>query len=200
MKQLLITMTLILAAASAGGLRAQEVGLDFCAGMSQALDDQGNRGPRGVNMSLDWLMYPQDRVGVGVRVAINRWRPVPGRFSDDLQAIFDGGLGSDDAIIEIVPSMRIRSSSPGMLNFFAQVGVGAFILSMKPKPADDLAAPHVEQPRQWISTWGFSIGPGVSLGNWKIFNVQILPLYNVVFLTDRPLRYASINAGLMFGI
>jgi len=111
------------------------------------------------------------------------------------------------SIIEIVPAVRIFPSATETqsINFFGQAGVGLFLLKAKSEVSGTISDPFFgtvtidEKVDESESKVGLSLGAGITVGKVGSTQIEILPLYHIVFTENESTKYFSVNVGVVFG-
>jgi hypothetical protein len=126
----------------------------------------------GFSVGLNVFPYLSGNTLIGYRVAYNRWT-----LSEDR-----GTLN----ILEFVPSARILDQGTRLASshFFGQMGLGFF--GWTSNAIEDLMG----EP-------GLNLGVGFTLGNEGSLRFEILPLYHIILMEERTLKYFSVNAGIV---
>lgn len=181
---------------------AQQLSVDINAGVSQPIGSNADRWNTGFSVGGDGFIWVFDRLGIGGRFAYNRWSPDKDAFLDGFDAITDPDVKGSLMIFEIIPSARVRTNyETSPLNFFGQGGFGLYVIRTEAELSGlqlDSPVEDVFNDGEWIGRWGFQLGAGVSLGSSRYFSVDIFPLYNIVFNSDRAFQYFTGNVGLSF--
>ena len=184
---------------------AQLLRLTIDGAISKATGEYYNQFNWGFAAGGHLLYYLNSHILVGARTAYIRYTPNESNFIDNTDNLLIGDVDGYAYIIEAVPSIRVTTNfTMNPINFFAQGGAGVFIVNDKVTVSD----PSEGDPKQDETfgegargRFGFSLGGGISFGTPEHISVDLLPLFNIVFLGDNvTLNYFTFNLGLAFGI
>lgn len=155
----------------------------------------------GFDLNVDAFHYLIKELGFGFRFAYNRWTPDENRFKRRLTSLENGNVSGSIQTFELLPSVRIRTTFEHPVNYFFQGGLGAYIIHSKATVTGSQFGGPVNASFDDMTTarFGFSFGPGISVGSWKYFNVSIVPLYNLVFNSGKAFQYITGNINILFG-
>jgi hypothetical protein len=91
-----------------------------------------------------------------------------------------------------------------MINLFAQIGAGVYILNNEIIVTGENDEGSVIQQvfgEGTIGRFGFNVGAGVVFGNQEFITIDLYPMFNLVFLGGGDtFRYFTINLALGIGI
>ena len=185
-----------------GMASAQHLTIDVDGGLSQPVGTEMVHWNTGFDFGTNILLWPIDRLGIGLRVGYDRWTPNKAKFTDDVGTLLNTDVTGSTSIIEIIPSARLATAyKSSAINFFGQVGMGLYAIQAQSNVTGLLGGePSTVKidNGEWVGRWGFQIGPGVSFGSAQFLTIDIFPLYNVVFNGNVVFQYFIGNIGISF--
>lgn len=145
---------------------------------------------------------PVNNIIFGLRAAYNRWSPDEDSFLNQFPMnLSNGEIEGSGTVWEIVPALRIATDiAQSQIGLFGQFGAGLFIISTDINGEGSLGGSPFSQKLidSTENVWGISIGLGVSIGRFSGFELDILPLYNVVDINNSPRQYYTVSLGLSY--
>jgi len=162
----------------------------------------------GFSAGGDFFFYINDNILLGVRSTYSRFTPDETEFVESVEGLFEGDVSGDAFVVEIIPSLRLTTRYPmSMINLFAQIGAGVFILNnevtVTGKTDEDGETSVIQEVfgEETRGRFGFNVGLGLTFGNPEFITVDLYPMFNLIFLGEGDsFRYFTINLALGFGI
>ena len=175
---------------------AQSISIGVAAGVAQPTDQELKNSNLGFNVGIQGFYHLNDHLWAGARLAFDRWTPdLPGRDVEWLD--YTGST----TVIELTPAIRYVAVIPETKDhIFAQAGFGFFMRKDKLEITDVAGA--ITETTEDKNGLGMNIGAGFDFKFLENVQVEILPLYNMVF--DKiskgtcSSRYYTLSLGLLF--
>ena len=172
-------------------------------GYSKYVGDDSKYWNAGFAISGNAFLAVTQNILIGGHLSCHRWTP---EGNPDLVGANWIPHGSA-LLFDVHPSVRLTTSieRSRLINAFIQVGAGASII-------DNNATLHIVpvvpgDPTGWYADLmtsqvrpGLSMGAGITSMNRGNVRFEIIPMYNVVFTSDKYTRYISVNAGVSVGM
>jgi len=197
MKRVYSVVLMIIAVLLLSGITmAQNISIGVAAGVAEPTDVELKTASLGYHFGLQGFYHLNEHLWAGGRLALNRWTPnLPGR---DVKWLDYTG---STTVIEVAPSVRYLAVIPETKDhLFAQAGIGYFLRKDKLELTGvDGAATETTEDKNGI---GMNIGAGFDFKFLENVQVEILPIYSMIF--DKiskgtcSSRYYSISLGLLF--
>lgn len=206
MRRSIVFITAIMAAVVAfpGAARAQyqDLTIDGTIGFGRPSGTDGSEWNTGFSFGTNWFSWPSEGLGIGFRLAYDRWMPPLGEMTGQAGDWLNPEAKGSTSIFSIVPSARLMTDlSEYGVAFFCQGGAGLFILRAN---SDVTGLVGGEQSKiqfdegKWIGRWGFQVGPGISFAVDYNVTMDIVPLYTAIFNGDHTFHYFMTTIGLSF--
>jgi hypothetical protein len=182
---------------------ARNLSLSLNGGVSQPFGLEYNDYSTGFAVGANGMLWLWEQIGIGGRIGYSRWGADEDVWLDRVESLISGSVDGSTSILEFIPAGRIRTvfeDSP--VNLFGQFGFGLYLISQSAELTGTLSNGTAIQGdltgTDWRARWGFSVGPGISLGlgSESILSVEILPLYNIVFDSGDAFNYFTGNVGI----
>lgn len=191
-------------------IEAQGVKLSLIGAVSKEVGPEHENFNWGFSVGGDFFFYVDDNILLGLRSTYTRFTPDETEFVESVGGLFDGNVSGNAFVVEIIPSLRLTTRYPmSIINLFAQIGAGVFILNNEVTVTGDTNGDgdgdgSVIQEVFGEGTqgrFGFNVGLGITFGNPEFITVDLYPMFNLVFLGEGDsFRYFTINLALGIGI
>lgn len=204
MKKTWIFITLC-ALFSYSSIEAQGIKLSLIGAIAKEVGPEHENFNWGFSVGGDFFFYVDDNILLGIRSTYSRFTPDESEFIESVSDLIEGNVSGDAFVVEIIPSLRLTTRYPvSMINLFAQIGAGVYILNNEIIVTGENDEGSVIQQvfgEGTIGRFGFNVGAGVVFGNQEFITIDLYPMFNLVFLGGGDtFRYFTINLALGIGI
>ncbi len=195
----------ICALLSYSSIEAQGLKLSLIGAVSKEVGPEHENFNWGFSVGGNFFFYVDDNILLGLRATYSRFTPDETEFVESVEGLLEGNVSGDAFVVEIIPSLRLTTRYPmSMINLFAQIGAGIFILNNEVTVTGETDESSVVQEVFGEGTqgrFGFNAGAGITFGNQEFITVDLYPMFNMVFLGDGDtFRYFTFNLALGIGI
>jgi hypothetical protein len=147
----------------------------------------------------------QKNIWIGGRVSYNYWnldedKAIEAWIPEEYREVSWSITGSWEAL-EVSPALRF---SPTMgiesgLGFFTHIGVGVFYVNVETTVTGTYEGDTASGIENYSETdLGASLGGGAMVGLSKHIQLEVFPLYQMIFVSNETIKYLTINIGISF--